>query len=512
MSDGMVYLVGAGPGASDLVTVRGKELIKQCDVLVYDYLVYDELLGWTKPGCIKTYVGKRSGYHSKPQEEIEKLLIDYARKGLVVVRLKGGDPFIFGRGGEEADALLESGIPFEIIPGVTASIGTAASMGIPLTHRKDSSAVVLVTGHEDPEKTETAIDWEKYAKLGATLCIYMGLTKIDTISKKLIKAGMNPKTPVAIVRWATLPTQESCIGRLDTIAVSVADADLKPPAMIIVGDVVKDAPKHSWFEQKPLFGKRIAITRTRRQSSELMHRLHQLGADVLELPLIRVSTAVDEEVKKEIFSELGSYDWIVFSSPNGVKFFFEAFFEEYEDVRSMGFMRIAAVGPSTAAEIEKLNLKVEVVPENHTGADLAKALIDTGSIEHAKVLLVKGNLGSDDLIKPLEEQWAIVDRFEVYKTEATDLSNNPVAEKFRKLGAHGLTFTSGSTVRSFVMQAKALQLEDGAEIPKTFSIGPVTSKIMTEMHVPLGKEAKESSLDGLVNAIVEGLMSEKKST
>ena len=505
MSSGMVYLVGAGPGASDLVTVRGKELIKQCDALVYDYLVYDELLNWTKPNCVKTYVGKRSGYHSKPQEDIEKLLINYAKEGKMVVRLKGGDPLIFGRGGEEADALSEAGITFEIIPGVTASMGAAASMGIPLSHRQDSSAIVLVTGHEDPEKPETLVNWKHYAKLKATLCIYMGLTKIDHISAELLKAGMSPETPVAIIRWATLPNQESCIGKLGTIAKTVKDNGIKPPAMIIVGDVVKDAPKHSWFERQPLFGKRIAITRTRQQSSELMRRLVGLGAEVLELPLIQVSSAVNEEVKKEIFAELGSYDWIVFSSPNGVRFFFESFFDEFKDVRSMGFMRIAAVGPATVKAIEKFRLEVEVMPETHTGPDLAKALLETGSIEHAKVLVVKGNLGTEDLIKPLEDQWAIVDRFEVYKTEPTDLSSNEAADKFRELGAHGITFTSGSTARSFVKQAKALQLVEEAVRPKTFSMGPQTSKVMKEVHLPLDKEAKKSSLDGLVDAIVDEL-------
>ena len=505
MNSGKVYLVGAGPGASDLVTVRGKELIKQCDALVYDYLVYDELLKWTKPDCVKTYVGKRSGYHSKPQEEIEKLLINYAKDGKMVVRLKGGDPLIFGRGGEEADSLSNAGIPFEIIPGVTASMGAAASMGIPLSHRQDCSAIVLVTGHEDPGKPETLVDWQHYAKLKATPCIYMGLTKIDHISAELLKAGMNPETPVAIIRWATLPNQESCIGKLGTISKTVKENGIKPPAMIIVGEVVKDAPKHSWFEQQPLFGKRIAITRTREQSSELMRRLVRLGAEVLELPLIQVNSAVDEEVKKEIFAELGSYDWIVFSSPNGVRYFFEAFFREYKDVRSMGFMRIAVVGPATAKVIESFRLEVEVMPEVHTGPELAKALLKTGSIEHAKVLVVKGNLGTEDLIKPLEDQWAIVDRFEVYKTEPTDLSVNEAAGKFRELGAHGITFTSGSTARSFVKQAKALQLVDGAERPQTFSMGPQTSKVMKEVHLPLNKEAKHSSLDGLIDTIIEEL-------
>ena len=505
MSEGMVYLVGAGPGASDLVTVRGKELIGICDALVYDYLVYDELLHWTKANCIKTYVGKRSGYHSKPQADIEKMLINYAREGMVVVRLKGGDPFVFGRGGEEADVLLSEGIPFEIVPGVSASMGTAASMGIPLTHRQHSSAVVLVTGHEDPDKPETVIQWDQYANLGATLCIYMGLTKINHITNSLIEGGMGKDTPVAVVQWATLPIQESCIGKLGTISNEVESLGITPPAMIIIGEVVKDAPKHSWFEQKPLFGKRIAITRTRQQSSKLMHRLHQLGADVLELPLIQVTSAVDEKVKEEIFAELGTYDWILFSSPNGVKYFFEAFFKEFKDLRSMGFMRIGAVGPATARELENLHLEVEIMPEKHTGAELAEALIETDSIEHAKVLVVKGNLGSEDLIKPLEDKWAIVDRFEVYRTEPTDLSTQSGAEQFRKLGAHGITFTSGSTVRSFVNQAKALQLVEGAQTPKTFSIGPVTSAVMKEMHVPITAVAKESTLDGLIDAIVEEL-------
>lgn len=503
MSKGMVYLVGAGPGASGLVTVRGRELIETCDVLVYDYLVYHELLNWAKPDCEKIYVGKRSGFHSKPQSAIEDLLIDYAGKGCQVVRLKGGDPLVFGRGGEEADALLEAGVPFEIVPGVTASLGTAAYMGIPLTHRRDSSAVVLMTGHEDPHKQEDVIDWASYAQLDATLCIYMGLTRLDHIAEQLIQGGMNPDTPVIVVRWATLSEQESCIGKLGTIASEVEASGLRPPAMIIIGYVVKDAPRHSWFEQKPLFGKRIAITRSRRQASELMHRLLLLGAEVLELPLIQVSSAVEPRVEKEVFAEMGSYEWILFSSPNGVKFFFDAFFRKFKDVRSMGFMRIGAVGPATARAIQDYHLQVDLVPEKHTGAGLAKALLESGNVGHAKILVVKGNLGSDDLIKPLEEQWAIVDRFEVYKTEPTDLSNHPAVEKFCSLGVHGVTFTSGSTVKSFVKQAKVLQLREGAVTPKTFSIGPVTSKVMKEHHIPLTREAREASLDGLIQAIVD---------
>lgn len=500
-----MYLVGAGPGASDLVTVKGRSLIGKCDVLVYDYLVYDELLTWTPPGCEKVYVGKRSGFHSKPQQEIEKLLIGHAREGKTVVRLKGGDPFIFGRGGEEAEALKEAGIPFEVVPGVTASLATAAFMGFPLTHREDSSSVVMVTGHEDPAKPETVIDWGKYAGLGATLCIYMGMTNLKRISRELLGAGMAGDTPVAVVRWATLPRQESCFGTLATIARRVAEQGIKPPAMIIIGPVVRDSPVYSWYESKPLFGKRVVVTRTRRQASKLVRKLTGLGADVMELPMIRVRPAVDEEVKREVFSGLGSYDWIVFTSRNGVRNFFDLLLEEHRDLRSLGFARIAAVGPSTAREVEKCHLAVDLVPEKHTGSDLAEALIETGSMENAKILMVKGNLGGADLIRRLEEVWAMVDRFEVYKTEPTDLSLHPVAKRFREMGAHAITFTSSSTVKSFVRQARSLQMKPGAVTPKSFSIGPVTSRTMADMRMPLTREARTSTLDSLIEALLAEL-------
>ena len=502
---GMVYLVGAGPGASDLVTVRGRALIEICDVLIYDYLVYDKLLTWAPPRCEKIYVGKRSGFHSKPQKEIEELLIGHARKGKTVVRLKGGDPFIFGRGGEEAEALEKAGIPFEVVPGVTASLGTAAFMGFPLTHREKSSSVVMVTGHEDPAKPETVIDWGKYAGLGATLCIYMGMTNLKRISRELIEAGMAGDTPVAVVRWATLPRQESCFGTLATIPHRVAEQGIKPPAMIIIGPVVKDSPVYSWYESKPLFGKRVVMTRTRQQASELARRLTGLGADVMELPLIQVRQAVDEEVKRDVFSGLGSYDWIVFTSQNGVGNFFDLFRKDFQDLRSLGLVRFAAVGPATARELEKFHLAVDLMPEKHTGPDLAEALIQTGSMNNAKILVVKGNLGGEDLIRRLEEVWAMVDRFEVYKTEPTDLSLHPVAKRFREMGAHAITFTSSSTVKSFVRQAKLLQLKPGAVTPKSFSIGPLTSQTMADMRIPLTREARKSTLDGLVQALLEEL-------
>jgi len=505
MSKGMVYLVGAGPGASDLITVRGRELIEQCDVLVYDYLVYDKLLTWTRPDCEQVYVGKRSGYHTLPQEEIQKLLIQHAQAGKRVVRLKGGDPFIFGRGGEEAEALMEEGILFEVVPGVTSSLGAAAYLGIPLTHRGESSAVTFITGHENPGKVKETIDWKSYAALDTTLCIYMGMTNLPHIMQELQAGGMDADTPVAVVRWATLARQESAVGTVATIADLVKKRDIKPPAMIIVGRVAKDAPRLAWHENKPLYGKRIAITRTREQASELSDKLEEQGAKVLELPLIQVIPQVDEQVKKEVFSELGSYDWICFTSPNGVRCFFDLFLKEFKDIRSMGFMRIAAIGPGTAKAIEKMHLEVELIPEKHTGAGMGEALLEIDGIDTAKILVVKGSKGGEDLIKPLEARWVIVDRLEVYKTVPTDLSEHAMAQKFRELGADAITFTSSSTAKSFAKQAKSLQLQKGAQAPKPVSMGPITSKTMTELGMPVSAEAKVQTLDGLVDAVVEAL-------
>lgn len=503
MPKGIVYLVGAGPGNPELLTVRAKRLIESAEVLVYDYLVHPAFTHLLPEGCEQICVGKRKGFHSKKQEEIQEILLAKANEGKNVVRLKGGDPFLFGRGGEEVAALAAAGIEFEVIPGITSAMGAAAFSGIPLTNRNTNATLVFVTGHEDPEKLDTTVEWEGLPKKNATICIYMGVAHIDRIAGRLIEGGFAESTPVACVEWATMGHQRVCRGRLDTIAETAKSFGLKAPAIIIVGETASMSEELSWFEKKALQGRKLVVTRSRGQASELSSMLERLGAEVIGLPLITISGNVDPQTADDIFSEIATYDWLVFSSPNGVRYFFEAFFKKFEDIRSLGFLRIAAVGKSTAKEIKKFFVTTDLIPDEANAESLADALVATDSLDSAKVLVIAGNLGRDILIDRLEEARSIVDRFEVYKTEQTDLSENPSAKMFRESGADGILFTSSSGVRSFIDQAKHLQLSGDALRPKTISIGPITSATMKQIGMPVDIEAKEASLDSLVEAVVK---------
>lgn len=499
---GTVYLVGAGPGNPGLLTVRARELIESAEVLVYDYLVHPAFIHLLPAGCEQICVGKRKGFHSKSQDEIQQILLAKARQGKRVVRLKGGDPFVFGRGGEEAAALAAAGIEFEVVPGITAAMGASAYSGIPLTNRGTNATLVFVTGHEDPEKLDTMVDWEGLPKKDSTICIYMGVANLELIARRLRAGGFGAEAPVACVEWATLGHQRICRGNLGTISKTARAFGLRAPAVIIVGETAAMSEDLSWFEKKPLQGRRLVVTRSQGQASELSAMLERLGAEVVGLPLISISGNVDPQAAEEVFAEIASYDWLVFSSPNGVRYFFEAFFKAFEDIRSLGFLRIAAVGKSTANEIRRFFVSTDLIPPEANAESLAEALVATDSLDSAKVLVVAGNLGRDVLIDRLEEARAIVDRFEVYKTEQTDLRENPEAKSFREQGADGILFTSSSGARSFVDQAKHLQLAESALRPKTVSIGPITSEAMKGLGMPVDIQAKEASLQGLVDAVV----------
>ena len=463
---GIVYLVGAGPGDLGLVTFRAKELISTADVLVYDYLVHPELVKWCRPECEIVYVGKQAGFHSIPQEEIETILVKHAKAGRKVVRLKGGDPYVFGRGGEEARTLAKDGISFEVVPGVTAALAAGAYAGIPLTYRNTSTSLVFLTGHEDPTKKQTQVDWRSYGALKhTTLAIYMGMGHLKFILSELVAGGLDPKTPAAVVQWATLGRQRSVAGTAATLAALVEHSGLAAPAIIFIGEVVRGHEAIDWFEHLPLFGRRVAITRTRDQNSELREKLETLGAEVLELPLIQISKYVEKDALVEILTELGGYDWIVFTSANGVRYFFEDFLKGFPDIRSLGLLRFACVGKATAREIEKHYIKVECMPDTATGDSLADALIATGSLDSAKVIVVTGNLNRDTLVKKLEAARAIVDRLQLYKTEKTDLTADPIANDFREKGADAILFASSSAVQSFTDQAKSLKLAKDAKRP-----------------------------------------------
>lgn len=503
---GMVYLVGAGPGDLGLVTLRAKELIRGADVLVYDYLVHPDLVDWVKSSCEVVYVGKKAGFHSMPQEEIEALLVKHAQAGRQVVRLKGGDPYVFGRGGEEARALAADGIPFEVVPGVTSALAAGAYAGIPLTQRNTSASLVMVTGHEDPTKHELQVDWARLGGLeNTTLAIYMGMSRLPDITAQLAQGGLAPDTPAAVVQWASLGRQRSVSGTITDIAEKAADAGLKAPAIVFVGNVVKHQKSVDWFENLPLFGRRVVVTRTRSGNSVLRNKLQQLGAEVIELPLINVVPAVERDTLVEVFTELGMYDWIVFTSANGVRIFFEHFYQAFTDVRSLGLLRFACVGDATAQEIKRHRVAVECQPTIATAEALADKLIATGSLDSAKVIAVTGNLNRDILVRKLEKARAIVDTMPLYRTEKLDLSEHAAAHDFRERGADAVLFASSSAAKAYADQADALGLADDAIAPKFGSMGPQTSATLRELGMSVDFESAEPGLDALIESLVESL-------
>jgi len=500
---GTVYLIGAGPGDPGLVTVRARELIETADVVVYDNLANPKLLEWAREDIEKIYVGKSAGRHSLPQDEIEEILVDRARKGLSVVRLKGGDPFVFGRGGEEVNQLETDKIPYEIVPGVTAALASAAYTGIPLSHRDYSSSITFLTGHENPEKHTLSIDFRDYGKLDGTLCIYMGIGQLPRIVSELKEGGMSGTTPVGVIQWATLNRQRSLFATLDTVVDELEASSLGAPAIVIVGEVVAHRTKAEWFEGRPLFGRRIVVTRAREQAGQLTRLLESKGAEVIELPFIEVKPEVDPKLLSEIFAGLAIYEWIIFTSVNGVKAFFDFFYRAFDDIRCLGPMRIAAVGTATARAIEAQNLKVDLIPKKANADALADELIRNEGIESVQVLVVTGNQNRETLVQRLEtEGRAIVDTLPLYKTSKTDLHDHPAATRYRKEGADAVLFTSSSTVKSFVDQQAALKLEPGAKHPVFGSIGPLTSKTLETLKLPLGFESKESSLGHFVDATI----------
>ncbi|MEM8868530.1 MAG: uroporphyrinogen-III C-methyltransferase [Verrucomicrobiota bacterium] len=496
MSDkGKVYLIGAGPGDPGLVTVRARELIEQADVIVYDYLANPKLLDWAKDEVEKIYVGKSAGRHSIPQDEIEEILVERAHEGLQVVRLKGGDPFVFGRGGEEVSELEIDQIPYEIVPGVTAALAAAAYAGIPLSHRDYSSSITLLTGHENPEKHTLSIDFRLYAQTKGTLCLYMGVGQLPRIVSELKDGGMDGNTAVGIIEWATLNRQRSVYGTLDSIVTDLEASQIGAPAMIIIGEVVAQRTRSEWFEGRPLFGKRIVVPRAKQQAGELTKLLEDNGADVVELPFIEIKPFYDSKRVTEIFAGIAIYEWVIFTSANGVRQFFDLFYKAFDDIRCLGPMRVAAVGAATAREIEKHRIKVDLIPKRANADVLADELLENEGLEGIQVLVITGNINRETLVQKLEtEGRAIVDTLPLYATSKSDLSSHASAERFRSEGADAVLFTSSSTVHSYIEQSEHLTLEADARKPAYGSIGPQTSKTIKDSGLELAFEAPQSTL------------------
>src|SRR6266550_372242 len=398
---GVVYLVGAGPGDPGLVTLRAKECIENADVIVYDHLANPEMLNWAREDAEIVYAGKEAGEPQLSQQEINRLLIEEAREGKRVVRLKGGDPFVFGRGAEEAQAIVDAGIPFEIVPGITSAIAGPAYAGIPLTHRAHNSHVTFFTGYEDPQKTESAIDYAALAKLGGTQVMLMGVDRLGAVTSEMLKQGVRNDLPVALVRSATTGRQQTLTGTLSDIAEKAEAKSFEAPAVAVFGDVVSLRATLNWYEKRPLLGKRIVVTRARKQASVLSNKLRALGAHVIELPTIRVEAPSNLREFAELVQDAHTYNWIVFTSANGVEAFFDIFFKLYDDAREIGGARIAAIGPATARRVKDFHLRVDLQPDDFVAEAVVREFKKQGSIENLRVLLVRAEKARDTLPKEL---------------------------------------------------------------------------------------------------------------
>jgi len=492
---GFCSLVGVGPGDIGLLTLRAKEVVEQAQVVVYDYLCNPEILKWALPEAELIYVGKKAGQHTLQQEEISQLLVKKTREGKRVARLKGGDPFVFGRGAEEAEALAAANLAFEIVPGVTSAVAVPAYAGIPLTHRSATSAFTVFTGHQDPTKGSSAINFKALVELKGTWVMLMGMERLEAIVAELLQNGADIHLPVALVRWGTTGRQETVTGELGSI-VAAADG-FQPPAVAVFGSVVDLRAALSWFEELPLFGKRIVVTRTRKQAGSLSAKLRALGADVYELPTIRVEPPNDLREFAELVRDAYQYDWLVFTSPNGVSAFFEMFYKLYDDARNIGNVKIAAIGPATTQRIKEFHLSVDLQPKEFVAEGIISGLKEFGSVENLKFLLARAEGARDVLPKRLAELGAIVDEAVAYRTvsETTDVTG--AMERFRNEGADLVTFTSSSTVENFV----ALKLP-WPENAKAASIGPITSETMRKCGLNVDAEASRYDMDGLVAAIL----------
>jgi uroporphyrinogen III methyltransferase/synthase len=497
----IVYLIGAGPGDPGLITVKGLECLAAADVVVYDYLAAPNLLKHASPQAELIYVGKKGGDHTLPQAEINALILAKARENKAVARLKGGDPFVFGRGGEEAEILAEAGIPFEVVPGVTSAVAASAYAGIPLSHRKLTATVGFVTGHEDPAKEASGIDWACLAKGIGTLVFFMGVKNLPHIVRELTRHGRSPRTPVALVRWGTTPEQVTVSGTLADIVERVQLAGLKSPAIIVVGEVVKLRDRLQWFERRPLFGKRIVVTRTREQASDLVGALSSFGAACLECPTIRIAPPDDPGPLDRALGDLKAFDWVVFTSVNGVSWFFKRLFDSGRDVRALGHVRTAAIGPATAERLKSFGLRSDLVPETYR----AEAVIDAfrgWEVGGQSILLPRAQEARLILPEELTALGAVVRDVAAYKTEPAAGDRTALIERLEARAVDLITFTSSSTVKNFkglLPEARFSELTAGVAAA---CIGPVTAETARRFGLDVRIEAQTYTIPGLCDAIL----------
>ena len=496
---GTVYLVGAGPGDPGLITVRAVERLRDADVVVYDALVHPDLLEHAPPEAERIFMGKRAGQPSAGQDAINDLLVRLAGTHRRIVRLKGGDPFVFGRGGEEALVLRAEGIPYEVVPGVTAAVAASAYAGIPVTHRGIASSVAFVTGHEDPEKDDSDVDWAHLARGVGTVVFYMGVRRMAANLERLREAGRPGDTPAAVIQWGTFPTQRTVVGTVDTLPQLTAEAGIGAPAITIVGEVVRLRDRMAWFENRPLFGRRVVVTRARAQASDLVARLSEMGAEVIQFPTIRVVQAPDVEPLRRAAREAAGYDWIVFTSVNGVQRFWAQLRAAGLDTRALHGVSLCAIGPATAAAIELEGATADLVPERFVAEGVIDAMRATGELAGRRILLPRAEQARSVLPEELRRSGAQVDDVVAYRTVLDGSGAEDLRRRLDEGRVDLITFTASSTVRNFVELV-------GAEIgaARVASIGPITSATARELGLPVHVEASTHSIPGLLAALAVG--------
>jgi uroporphyrinogen III methyltransferase/synthase len=501
-SIGKVYLIGAGPGDPGLITVKGLECVKKADVIIYDYLANERILDHRRPEAELIYVGKQGSRHTLPQEDINALIIRKAKEGRIVARLKGGDPFIFGRGGEEAEDLVDSGIPFEVVPGVTAATAVPTYAGIPLTHREHTASVAFVTGHEDPTKPESKVHWDRIATGIGTLVFFMGMKNLQNIVDNLVSHGRSADTPVALIQWGTRTDQRVVTGTLKDIVNKVKEARLGPPAIIVVGEVVKLREKLNWYEAKPLFGKRIVVTRSRDQASVFAEMLIDRGASPIEFPSIDVVPPASWAELDSALDVVETYQWVIFTSANAVRFFFERLRSRGTDLRVLKGVNICAVGPKTAEALEHHGLKADLIPAEFKAEGVLAALGGV-QVKGRRFLIPRAKVARELIPEKLRELGAEVTVATAYENVRPAADVERVKKLFTEKKIAAVTFTSSSTVNNFVEmlgQKEYKTLINGVAVA---CIGPVTARTAEEYGMKIDVMPKEYTIPALVEAMVE---------
>ena len=502
MAKGMVYLIGAGPGAPGLITLKAIECIKEADVVVYDYLANKRFLEYAGKRAEIIYVGKQGGAHTLPQDEINKLIIKKAQKGKIIARLKGGDPFIFGRGGEEAEEIIQAGIPYEVIPGVTAGVAAAAYAGIPLTHRDFTTTVAFITGHEDPTKEDSNIYWDKISTGIGTLVFYMGIGNLEPNMKKLMENGRSPDTPVALIRWGTTSNQETIIGTIKDIAEKAKQANFKAPAITVVGGVVSLRDKLRWFDKRPLFGKKIIVTRSREQASDFSVLLEKYGAEPIEFPTIETVPPKDWKEIDRAIKNLPKYDWAIFTSINGVKYFIERLKKQGKDIRELKGIKICAIGPATAKAIEDLGIKVDLLPKEYRAESIITGLGKT-KIKGRRFLLPRALKAREVLPEEIKRLGGKVDVVTAYRTVQPKEKTDEIRKMLREKRVDVVTFTSSSTVENFVNMFKRNEVPGILNGTRVACIGPITKDTATKLGIKTDIMPEKYTIPALTEAIGE---------